>query len=567
MHSLTNIEKYWEYIQENPKRINDKIRTVYSKLVNDINTPQTVTHQNKYTGEMETKTFIFDKEKGQRVIDFIQKFCKHSKGKWAGKPIVLELWQKAFLEAIFGFVDKETGLRKYKKVIFFVAKKNGKSTLSSGIGLYCLTADGEGGAEVYSIAKVKEQAKIVFQEAVRMRNKSPSIRSRTRATISGLFFDKKDAVFAPLASETNSLDGKNPSCTLADEIWAWTDQGLLDIMEDGSSSREQPLLVETSTMGNVREAVFDNEYDYADRIILGYKGEPGGIIDDTVLPIIYEIDDPKKWQDEDAWYQANPGLGVLKALTYMRGKTTKALNNPSSLPNFLSKDLNVRQTNANSWLKFQELNNENTYQELTNKYCIGGCDLSSTTDLTCATLLCLDGEEIKVKQMYFIPEDIMEFKIKEDQIPYDIWEQLGWVRTCKGSKVDYHEVTNWFLEQVNKYNLRPLWIGYDSWSASYWCDEMKQNGFDMVEVRQGAKTFSTPMKQMKADLIDKKINYNNNPILKWCLSNVAVKEDDNENIRPVKRKSRARIDGAVSLLDAYVVYFEHLQEYSNYVRR
>lgn len=567
MNSLTNIEKYWEYIQENPKRINDKIRTVYSKLVNDINTPQTATHQNKYTGEMETKTFIFDKEKGQRVIDFIQKFCKHSKGKWAGKPIVLELWQKAFLEAIFGFVDKETGLRKYKKVIFFVAKKNGKSTLSSGIGLYCLTADGEGGAEVYSIAKVKEQAKIVFQEAVRMRNKSPSIRSRTRATISGLFFDKKDAVFAPLASETNSLDGKNPSCTLADEIWAWTDQGLLDIMEDGSSSREQPLLVETSTMGNVREAVFDNEYDYADRIILGYKGEPGGIIDDTVLPIIYEIDDAKKWQDEDAWYQANPGLGVLKALTYMRGKATKALNNPSSLPNFLSKDLNVRQTNANSWLKFQELNNENTYQELTNKYCIGGCDLSSTTDLTCATLLCLDGEEIKVKQMYFIPEDIMEFKIKEDQIPYDIWEQLGWVRTCKGSKVDYHEVTNWFLEQVNKYNLRPLWIGYDRWSASYWCDEMNQNGFDMVEVRQGAKTFSTPMKQMKADLIDKKINYNNNPILKWCLSNVAVKEDDNENIRPVKRKSRARIDGAVSLLDAYVVYFEHLQEYSNYVRR
>ena len=128
MHSLTNIEKYWEYIKENPKRINDKIKTVYSKLVNDISTPQTVTHQNKYTGEMETKTFIFDKEKGQRVIDFIQKFCKHSKGKWAGKPIVLELWQKAFLEAIFGFVDKETGLRKYKKVIFFVAKKNGKST-------------------------------------------------------------------------------------------------------------------------------------------------------------------------------------------------------------------------------------------------------------------------------------------------------------------------------------------------------------------------------------------------------------------------------------------------------
>ena len=191
--------------------------------------------------------------------------------------------------------------------------------------------------------------------------------------------------------------------------------------------------------------------------------------------------------------------------------------------------------------------------------------MSSTTDLTCATLLgCQDGE-IKVKQMYFIPSNNLEFKIKDDKIPYDKWLQAGWLRLSEGSKVDYHDVTKWFLEQVNEFDLRPLWVGYDSWNAQYWCDDMKENGFDMVEVRQGAKTMSAPMKQMKADLIDKKINYNNNPILKWCLSNVSIKQDENENIRPVKEKSRQRIDGAVSLIDAYCIFVEKQQEYMDYI--
>ena len=218
-------------------------------------------------------------------------------------------------------------------------------------------------------------------------------------------------------------------------------------------------------------------------------------------------------------------------------------------------------------MSFDELNNEITYdiENLKDCYCIGGCDLSSTTDLTCATLLTYHNKQIKIKQMYFLPEKCLTKRVEEDKIPYDIWKELGWLRTTEGSKVDYHDVTLWFIEQVEKYELRPLWVGYDSWNAQYWCDEMKEYGFDMVEVRQGAKTMSTPMKQMKADLIDKKINYNNNPILKWCLSNISIKTDDNDNIRPVKNKSRARIDGAVSLIDAYVIFYNNKQEYMNMV--
>ncbi len=565
MNLTSNIELYCQYILANPQKVNDKIKTVYLKLFDDIKNPKTIPYLNKMTGEMEEVTYIFDIKRAQRPIEFIEKFCKHSKGRWAGKPIKLELFQKAMIEAAFGFIDNEKGLRKYRKVVFFVPKKNGKSTIASGLGLYLLTSDGEGGAEIYSIAKVKDQAKIVWQEAVRMVKKSPALRARLRTTINGIFFDKNDAVFSPLASETNSLDGKNPYATFADEIWAWVDMGLLDIMEDGSSAREQPLFFETSTMGDVREKVFDNEYTYCERIIKGYKKEPGGIVDETVLPIIYELDNPNNWQEEESWYQANPGLGILKSVTYMKNKVLKAINNPSSLPNLLCKDFNVRQTSTRSWLKYEELNNESEYENLHDCYCIGGCDLSSTTDLTCATLMCSVGGKIKVKQMYFMPEKNLEQRISEDHIPYDIWHNLGLLKICEGSKVDYHDVTNWFIEQVEKYELRPLWIGYDSWNAQYWCDEMKEYGFDMVEVRQGAKTMSTPMKQLKADLIDKKINYNNNPILKWCLSNLSIKSDENENIRPVKNNERARIDGAVSLIDAYVIYYNKMQEYLEYI--
>ena len=250
--STNSIQEYYQCLLDNPKKANKKILAVYKRLTEDIETPREIEHLNKETGEIEKTTYIFDESRGQRVIDFIEKFCHHSKGKWAGQPIKLELFQKALIMSAFGFINEETGQRKYKKVIFFIAKKNGKSTLASGIGLYLLTSDGEGGSEVYSIAKVKDQAKITWQEAKHMLNKSPALKKRLRTTVSGIFYDAKDAVFAPLASETNSLDGKNPYGVLADEIWAWEDMGLLDIMEDGMSAREQPMLLEFSTMGTVK---------------------------------------------------------------------------------------------------------------------------------------------------------------------------------------------------------------------------------------------------------------------------------------------------------------------------
>jgi len=258
------------------------------------------------------------------------------------------------------------------------------------------------------------------------------------------------------------------------------------------------------------------------------------------------------------------GLGTIKNIKDLRDKVNRAKNNPNELTNLLCKDFNIRQNEQNNWLTFDVANNEATFDinNLYDNYAVAGVDLSSTTDLTCATLLIYKNETKYVIQQYFIASERLEFKIKDDKIPYDVWEKRGLVTICEGAKVDYSKVTEWFIQMKNEYEIAPLFIGYDPWNSSYWIDEMKSFGFEMVEVRQGAKTMSIPMKQLEADLIEKKVNYNNNPILKWCLCNTAVKRDENDNIRPVKsQKQRARIDGTVSLIIAYCVLFEKMNDY------
>lgn len=564
MSLKTNIERYYEWLVDNPKKANKKILATYKRMVEDIHHPFICEYKDQETGDVEKRTFIFDLKKAEKPIEFIESFCKHSKGKWSNNAIKLELWQKAFIESVYGFVDQETGLRRYRKAVLFVAKKNGKTTLGSCLGLYGLMADGEGGSEVYSVAKVKDQAKICWTEAKHMVSKSPVLNNRLRQTISGIYYDRKEGVFAPLSSEAKNLDGKSPYYTLADEVWAWEDLELLSMMEDGMSAREQPILFELSTMGSVRGKVFDQEYEYCERVIKGYLNQEGGIKDDFILPVIYELDDPNEWKDEECWFKANPNLNVSKSMDYMRDRVNKTKNNSILISNLLCKDFNVRQTSTEAWLDYLVLNNDETYtDEMNDCYAIGGCDLSSTTDLTCATLLVSKNEKVYVKQMYFMPSSNLDYRVNEDKIPYDKWAKLGWLKICDGSKVNYTDVTNWFIQQVEENGIRPLWVGYDSWNANYWKDEMQSYGFDMVEVRQGAKTMSGPMKQLKADLKDKIVNYNNNPILKWCLSNLAIKSDENENIRPVKIHATQRIDGAVSLIDAYCVLMEHQDDYRN----
>lgn len=557
---MNYVKEYYEWIKKNPNKVSKKVRLIFERLVKEIENPKEVTIYNAETKKNEKHTFIFDEKRGNRPIEFIEKFCKHSKGKWAGKPIKLELWQKAIIQAAYGFIDKETGLRRFRKIVLFIARKNGKSTLASGLACYHLTKDGEHGAECYCVAVKKDQAKIVWEEAKKMIKKSPALNSRCRCLINGIFFDSTESKLLAVASDSNSLDGLNASFVSTDEVHAWKDKNLMDVMYDSMVAREQPMLFETSTMGTVRDNVFDNEYEYCDMVI---KGE---VEDATILPIIYELDNKDEWLDEECWIKANPAIGTIKSKSALKDKVERAKANPNEVTNLLCKDFNIRMVSDEHWLSFDDVQNDLTYniEDLKDSYAVGGVDLSSTTDLTCATAIVFRKGIKYILQQYFIPTAKLEEKIKEDKIPYDIWNSRGLVTLCEGAKVNYSDVTKWFETLVRDYEIRPLWIGYDPWNSQYWVEEMQSVGFEMEEVRQGAKTLSNPMKTLEADLIENRVNYNKNPVLHWCLTNTAVNRDENDNIRPIKGKqNRARIDGAVSLIIAYTILLNHITDYSN----
>ena len=551
------IIEYFNWINNNRKYVCKKTYKVYKELVRII-----------YDTNSEWE---YDSKKGNHALEFIENYCKHSKGKMGGKPFILELWEKALIAATFGIIHKIDNTRKYQEVMLIVARKNGKSTLAAAIGLYLQIADGEPGSEVYACATKKDQAKIIWLEAKRMVRKSPVLLKRIKPLVAELVSDYNDSFFRPLGRDSDSLDGLNVQGALLDEIHAWTDGNLYDVIVDGTSAREQPLIFITTTAGTIRESVYDRKYDEAERIINGYE-DPNGYKNERFLPIIYELDNRKEWTEKDNWYKPNPGLESIKRIDQLENKVNKAKADAKLVRNLLCKDFNVRETSSEAWLTFEELNNPAIFDLalLKPKYGIGGGDLSSTTDLTCGTVLFMvpGDNTIYVKQMYWLPEDLLELRVAEDKIPYDIWRDLGYLRTVEGNKVHHKHVTDWFLELQHTDNIYIPWTGYDSWSATYWVEEMKSyfGAESMEAVIQGKKTLSGPMKNMGADLAIKRINYNNNPILKWCLSNTAIETDKNLNIQPCKtHNQRRRIDGTASLLDAYVCLERHLEDYRNMI--
>ena len=551
------IAAYHAKITSGEITVGEKVRKLYEHLTQKL--------------EDKSGQYVFDEERANHAIIFIERFCKHSKGKWAGEPVLLELWQKALLSALFGFVDRETERRQYRELLLIVARKNGKSTLAAGIGVYMLMADGESGPEIYSAATKRDQAKIIWSESVRMIQKSPALGKRCKCLVSKIRCGFNDGVFAPLASDTNNQDGLNIHGALIDELHAIKDKNTYDVLVDGMSAREQPLCVITSTAGTVRDNIYDLKYDEGASIVAGY-GDPEGYHDETVLPVIYELDKRAEWTDSACWQKANPALGTIKSVEQLHGKVERAKANGIYVKNLLCKDFNVRETATEAFLTFEQLNNEAVFEldALHPRYAIGGIDLSATTDLTCATLLfkVADDTAIYVRQMYWIPEDLLQKRVHEDRVPYDVWQKRGFLRTSPGNSIDYRLIVEWFQEQQVQHDIYLYKVGYDSWSAKYFVQNM-QDVFGetvMQPVIQGKKTLSGPMKSLAADLEAKAINYGNNPVLKWCMANVCIDIDRNGNIQPTKGISaKHRIDGFASLLDAYVVYCSEKEAYENLI--
>lgn len=520
------------------------------------------------------KCWHYDADRALRPVNFIERYCCLPEGK-PGRKIALEPFQLFVLEMLFGFVD-DNGLRQFHECMWVVGRKNGKTSLSAALAIYMLMADGEGAPQCYSAATSKDQASLLYGSMLRMVAQSPALSKRLHKGIiparnqDGLQYRRNGGYFTPLSSQTRNLDGLNVHFAAIDEMAAITNRDTYDLIKQATPSRDQPLIIEITTNGFERDNLFDDQYDYANRI-LDVKA-----VDDTFLPVIYELDSRAEWTDESKWIKANPGLGPIKKVEALRGYVNKAKQDPSFLPTVMTKDFNIPENKASAWLRFEEAVNreEFDYREMGFRYCIIGYDASDTIDLTAAQALMMrpDDERMYEMSMYWIPEAQLEKHLKSglrknrDNVPYQRWIDDGLVRVVPGNTIDHRVVFEWMQQLRDEFDIYPFAMGYDPWHLQddSWKDGVRQfvGKKRMEEVRFGPQTLSAPMKQIRADYEAKRIVDGNNPVNQWCRMNVGIITDTNDNIKPVKANgSTGRIDGWAAEICAYIALMRHREDY------
>ena len=553
--AVNYVRQYVRAIRAGTVTVSEPVRQVYERL----------------DAEAADKScpYRFSAKLGDHAIRFIETFCRHYEGEHAGQLVKLELWEKAFIQTLFGWVDKKTRLRRFREFFLLVARKNGKSFLSACIMVYMLVADGEAGAQCVSIATKYDQAAIVYKTARKIIEQDADLSALVVPIIGGMEFKLTNSTMKALASKSKTLDGLNLHYCSCDELHAQEDRNLYDVTKQGMKARKQPIFGTITTAGFAREGIYDDLFEYALSVA------KGTVADAHLLPVLYTLDDRAEWTDPDAWAKANPGLGTIKSRQQLADDVERAKHDPSCLPSLLVKDFNVQENASASWLPWAVLKNETVAEAdyLNHTYAIGGCDLSATTDLTCATLLIRRPEDPQfyVLQQYFLPKARVEQVEHQGrkEAPYWLWAQQGWLTLCDGATVDYNDVTEWFVSMVQERDIRPLWVCYDAALSGYWVPQMTDMGFVMERIRQGPVTWTYPMKRMKGLFEDHRIVYQNNPILRWCLSNTAAKSSNQrgiDSIQPEKITANRRIDGTVSLLNAMTGYYNHEDEFLAYLR-
>ena len=543
---MSYLVEYYEKIKTGEIVAGKDLTTMLERLMEDMKNPR----------------YEFDPKPGRIRIDFIETFCKHTKSPFNGVPFILELWEKAVLEAAYGFKMAKTGHRRFNEVLLLIARKNGKTTFIAAIDLAEFFLS-RGGVDIVCASNSTEQANILFEEINNMREQSKALSNKKRSTknIYQIYSPVTKNKIKKLSAQSRNKDGYNIEVGCIDEVHEMTDSKVYDAIKQSQSTKDEPLIFIITTEGTTVGGFLDNKMDYVRKII---KGE---IEDEKILPWLYTQDSIDEiYEDPKTWQKSNPSLGTVKTYSYLEDIMNKSKHDLGTRVTMLCKDFNVKQLDQGSWLTFNDLNNEETYEllDLKDSYAIGGVDLSSTTDLTAAVLLIVKDDKRFVISQFFMPSDVIEKRKEEDNAPYDIWVQRGLITVTEGSQNDFSLVSKWFLDMVRDHQVRPLWVGYDPWNSQYWIKEMEEMGFNMEKVRQGVYSLSEPMKQLEADLKNKVVIYNNNPILKWCLSNTQAKVDVNGNIQPSKLNSRyKRIDGTVALIIAYTVLNRYKLDYEN----
>lgn len=503
----------------------------------------------------------FNEKKANKAIKFIENFCHHSEGR--SDLLHLELWQKAIVSAIFGIMDKTTGYRQFREVFIIVARKNGKTLFAAAIAAYMTYVDGEYGAKVYFLAPKLDQADLVYDAFYQIVQSDDELDSITKKRRSDIYIKAFNTSVKKIAFNSKKSDGFNPQLVVNDEMEAWPgDQGLkqYEVMTSALGARKQPLIISIATAGYMNDGIFDELFKRATAFLKGNSREK------RLLPFIYMIDDIEKWDSIEELKKSNPNLGVSVSAEYYLEQIEIARNSISKKVEFMTKFCNIKQNSAVAWLDYWDVmkcvheEKPLSLEDFKGCYCVGGIDLSRTTDLTAASIVINRDGINHIFTRFYMPQKRYEVAINEDNTPYNIYRDRGFLFISGENQVDYKDVYNWFIELVKVYKIKPLKIGYDRYSANYLVEDLKTAGFHTDDVYQG--TNLTPvLHEFEGNLKDGLFDFGDNSMLAAHFLNVAVDINLNDSrMKPVKIEKRMRIDGAMSVFDALTMVSKYHNE-------
>jgi phage terminase large subunit-like protein len=500
---------------------------------------------------LQKQSFFFDQKKASKAIRYIETFCHHSEGR--SDTIKLELWQKAFVSVVFGILDS-AGNRQFREVILVVARKNGKTLFASAIISYCTFMDGEYGAKTYCVAPKLDQADLVYQAFWQSASNEPELACRIKPRKSDLYVEATNSSIKKIAFNAKKSDGFNPSLTICDEIASWPgDQGLkqYEVMKSALGARRQPIILSISTAGYINEGIYDELVKRSTRFLLGDSKEA------RLAPFLYMIDDVAKWNDINELRKSNPNLGVSVSVDYLLEEIAVAEGSLSKKAEFITKYCNIKQNSSQAWLPTQAVEKCSgdalQLEDFRSTYCVGGIDLSRTTDLTACCVVIEKQKRLHVFAHFFMPSEKLEEATARDGLPYPIYVQRGLLTLSGGNFVDYHDCFAWFAELVEKYEILPLKVGYDRYTAQYLVQDMDAYGFQMDDVYQGFNL--TPViRETEGLMKDGAFDIGDNDLLKAHLLSMGMKMDiESGRMRPIKISVNEHIDGGAALLDAMTV--------------
>ena len=522
---------------------------------------------------LQEKRFAFDQRRADLAIAWVEGHCFHTEGPLAPGPLKLELWQKAMLSAMFGIVDGN-GHRQFREVVLVVARKNGKSLLASAIGNYIFREEGGYGARVFCIAPKLEQADIIYNSLWQMIQLDPewqelreilsakdehnkrlyddAMLARHRQT--DLCIPGTNSTVKKIAFSAKKSDGFNPSLTICDEVASWAgDQGLkqYEVMKSAMGARPEPLMLSCTTSGYINDSIYDELIKRSTRFLMGDSKET------RLLPILYMIDDVDKWNDINELRKSNPNLGVSVSVDYLLEEIAVAEGSLSRRAEFLCKMCNIKQNSSQAWLSTAVVDaacgSRLSLEDFRGSYCVGGIDLSQTRDLTACCVVIEKAGQLYVFEQFFLPAERIDEATERDGIPYQAYITRGILTPSGDNFVDYHDCFNWFRSLVENYEILPLKVGYDRYSAQYLIQDLTSYGFQCDDVFQGENLYPV-IQEMQGMLEDHLLHIGDNDLLKIHLLNSAIKmSTERGRGKLIKLSPNDHIDGTAALLDALTV--------------